>query len=165
MGCPLSETGRCGCFKTSCSALWASHISGGWLHPDPQARCQEHLPRWDSEKSFRQRQLVPGARSAAFKQLYSKKKERKQSSMKLNSASEFLSFFIPACIPTAVAARLCGTEGNIVTKRARTFLGWPKSSLIFLKLKDIFLMRPKSLTEQRVHRFVPLPAATSQAVS
>lgn len=45
----------------------ASHVSGGWLHPDPQPRCQEHFPRWDSEKSFRQRQLVPGARSAAFK--------------------------------------------------------------------------------------------------
>ena len=48
-----------------------SHVSGGRLNPDPRPRCHEHFPCWDSKKGVRHCQLVPGARSTAFKKLYS----------------------------------------------------------------------------------------------
>ena len=48
-----------------------SHVSGGRLNPNPHPRCHEHFPCWDSKKGVRHCQLVPGARSTAFKKLYS----------------------------------------------------------------------------------------------
>lgn len=93
----LSETGRADVLKPAVLHCGRPTFRG-WLHPDPQARCQEHLPA-GTARSFRQRQLVPGARSAILWNLYSKKKERKQSSMKLNSASGISELLHPGLHP------------------------------------------------------------------
>lgn len=101
---------------------------GAGCTPTPKPDAKSTSPAGTARKVSDSANWSLGPEALPLRNFILKRKKEKQSSMKLNSASEFLSFFIPACIPTAVAARLCGTEGNSYHK-GENFLGLAKKFL------------------------------------